>query len=375
MSSNHADRMKDITPFIVMDLVKGAQDYDDTIHFEIGQPDIPPSPKVIEAMKKAVDDGMFSYTESLGLLALREKISANYLSTYGVKVDPSRILLTPGTSGAFLVAYSLALGRGDKIALTDPSYPCYKNFAHLLDLEPVFIPIDEGDDFQLRPEKLAKVDAKAVHITSPSNPIGNVYDGENLDALIKMCESKGMSFISDELYHGLEYDAKCHTALEYSDSCYVINGFSKYYCMPGFRLGWIVVPEERKRDAEILAQNLFISPPTLSQYAALEAFDPKQLEYVRNTYRTRRDFLVDALKDVFKLYRNPEGAFYCWMDVSEHTDDSYDFAFRMLKDIHVAVAPGVDFGSNGTKKYLRFSYTRNIEHMAEGVRRIKEWLS
>ena len=361
--------------FRVMDLVREAEKYEDTIHFEVGQPDLPPSPRVKAALKEAVERDTFSYTESLGLLALREKIAAHYRREYGVEVSPERILLTPGTSIAFMVAYLLTLRHGEVLGMSDPSYPCYKNFAHMVDVEPLFMPIGADDGYQLTPAHLQPHTMQALHISSPSNPTGTIYSRENLKALIAYCQTQDIAFISDELYHGLVYDSKAATALEFGEEVIVINGFSKYFCMPGIRLGWMIVPEALVRPAEIIAQNLYISAPTLSQYAALEAFDDDHLAKTREEFQARRDYLYEALSPHFKIDARPDGAFYLWCDVSDYTDDAVVFSEELLREIHIAVTPGIDFGSHGTNHYLRFSYTRSIEHMREGVERLVGYLA
>ena len=357
-----------------MDIVKEALKYEDTIHFEIGQPDLPPSNKVKQKIKEAVDNNRFAYTESLGLYELRQKIAQNYKAIYDVQIDPEQILLTPGTSGAFLVAYTLSLKHSDNLGLSDPSYPCYKNFAYMLDINPVFMNISKQTNYQLTVEHLKKEKLDALQISSPSNPTGNLYDKQNLKELITYCDNNNIAFISDELYHGLTYEDNAHTALEFSNNVFVINGFSKYYCMPGLRLGWIIVPKDKVRDAEIIAQNLFISAPTLSQHAALEAFDEEYLSHIKDTYKQRRDYLYNELNQIFEIDAKPEGAFYLWANVSKYTNDSFEFAKQILKDIHVATTPGVDFGTNKTNQYLRFAYTRDIEHMKEGITRLKKYL-
>ena len=368
-------RYDNISSFIVMDIVREAQKYEDTIHFEIGQPDLNPSPKVKKALQHAVENDKFSYTESLGLLKLRNKISVMYKENYNVDIDPSRILLTPGTSGAFLVAYTLTLKYKQNLGLSDPSYPCYKNFANMLDINPCFMNIDKSTNYELTVNHLEKEDIQALQISSPSNPTGNLYSKKNLSELITYCKNKNISFISDELYHGLTYEENAHTALEFSDDVFVINGFSKYYCMPGMRLGWIIVPKNLSREAEKIAQNIFISAPTLSQYAALEAFDKEYLDDIKNTFKERRDYLYDELSSIFEIDAKPDGAFYLWANISKYSDDSFTFAKELLENIHVATTPGVDFGSNKTNEYIRFAYTRDIEHMKEGIKRLKEYLS
>lgn len=367
-------RYEKMSSFIVMDIVRDAQKYEDSIHFEIGQPDLKPSPKVKASLQKALDNDCFAYTESLGLLQLRENIVSHYQKTYKVDIDASQVLLTPGTSGAFLVAYTLTLKENDRLGLSDPSYPCYKNFAHMLDINPVFMDIDKSCNYQLNVNHLKNKSMDALQISSPSNPTGNIYEKENLKELITYCDSNDIAFISDELYHGLVYEKDASCALEFSDNVFVINGFSKYYCMPGLRLGWIIVPKKFCREAEVIAQNLFISAPTLSQYAALEAFDYDYLNSIKNTFKERRDYLYKELNEIFEVDAKPDGAFYLWVNVSKYTNDSFAFAKELLEEIHIATTPGKDFGTNETQNYLRFAYTREIEHMKEGIERLKSYL-
>lgn len=367
-------RYKNMNSFIVMDIVREALKYEDTIHFEIGQPDLNPSPKVKEKLHQAIDDNHFAYTESLGLHELRVKIKENYKKTYNVDIDEDQILLTPGTSGAFLVAYTLTLKHKQNLGLSDPSYPCYKNFAHMMDINPVFMDIDKSTNYQLTVDHLKDQDIQALQISSPANPTGNLYDKDNLKELVEYCDEKNISFISDELYHGLTYEEEAHTALEFSKNVFVINGFSKYYCLPGFRLGWIIVPKQLVREAEIIAQNIFISAPTLSQYAALEAFDEEYLENIKGIFKKRRDYLYKELNEIFEVDAKPQGAFYLWANVSKYTNDSFKFSQELLENIHIATTPGVDFGSNKTEQYLRFAYTRDIDHMKEGIERLREYL-
>ncbi len=368
------NRYDNIRPFIVMDIVREAAKFDDSIHFEIGQPDLPPSPAVREALLEAVSENRFSYTESRGLPALRELISSLYKKNYGVDVAPERILLTPGTSGAFLIAYGLTLPAGGTLGLTDPSYPCYENFATFLNAKTKLFPVGPEETYQLRPEQIRGSAIDALQISSPANPTGNIYTPQRVSELIGACREESISYISDELYHGLVYDGPAATALQFADDAYVINGFSKYFCMPGQRLGWIIVPADKVRPAEILAENLFISAPTLSQYGALKAFDEKYLDETRREFERRRDFLYKELSTLFTVEFKPQGAFYLWANISRYSSDSYAFALEMLEKTHVAATPGVDFGKNGTSHYLRFAYTRDIAHMAEGVRRMREWL-
>jgi aspartate/methionine/tyrosine aminotransferase len=321
-----------------------------------------------------VADGRHAYTESLGLQELRCRIAEHYRPDYGVTVDPERILITPGTSLAFMVAYELLAGPGDRIGMQDPSYPCYKNFAAMVDAEAVFLPAGPEKDYRIDVTDLEGVELEVLHLSSPSNPTGTLYPAERLKAIVDHCRERGIAFVSDELYHGLVYETPAPSALEFGDDVIVINGFSKYFCMPGLRLGWMVLPEALVRPAEIIAQNLFISAPTLSQYAALEAFDYAYLDEVRETFRKRRDFLYDALSELFPIDARPEGAFYLWCDVSAYREDAVAFSEELLEAIHIAVTPGIDFGNHKTGRYLRFAYTREIEHLAEGVERLRRYL-
>lgn len=367
-------RYKSIRSFKVMDLVREAQKYNDTIHFEIGQPDLDPSPKVKEALLRAVEHANYGYTETLGILPLRQKIAQHYKREYGVMVEPQHILITPGTSNAFLIAYLLTLNSGDTLAISDPSYPCYRNFGVMVDAKVKAFPIGKEDNYQLSPAHLKGERIDALHISSPANPTGNIYSEENLQNLIAYCESEEIAFISDELYHGLVYDKEIKSALNFSRNAIVINGFSKYFCMPGLRIGWMVLPPHLIKPAEAIAQNLYLSAPTLSQYAALEAFDYAYLATVKAEYRKRRDFLYSELKEIFEIKAKPEGAFYLWCDISKYSHDAVDFSYELLHKLHIAVTPGVDFGKNNTKTKLRFAYTRDKEHMKEGIRRLKEYL-
>lgn len=363
-----------MSSFIVMDIVREAQKYKDTIHFEIGQPDLSPSPKVKKRLQQALDEGMYSYTESKGLESLREKISLMYKKNYNVDIDKNRIILTPGTSGAFLIAYTLTLKYKSNLGLTNPSYPCYKNFANMLDINPYFINIDKSTNYELTVDKIRHKDINALQISSPCNPTGNLYSKKNLEELISYCDKNNIAFISDELYHGLTYEQNAHTALEFSENSFVINGFSKYYCMPGMRLGWIVVPQSLARQAEIIAQNIFISAPTLSQYAALEAFDEEYLENIKDIFKQRRDYLYNELNEIFDVDAKPDGAFYLWANISKYSNDSFAFSKELLENIHIATTPGIDFGDNNTNEYIRFAYTRDISHMQEGISRLKKYL-
>ncbi|BCD62462.1 aspartate aminotransferase [Nitratiruptor sp. YY08-26] len=367
-------RVKNLTPFMVMAIAKEASKYKDAIHFEIGEPDLPPPPGVVEAAKCALDNYRFSYTISEGLPALRQKIADFYKKRYNILINPENILITPGTSGAFMLAYALTLDFGNSLAFSDPGYPSYKNFAYILGIEPRFIPVDSTTSYCITPEHLHKNRPHALQISNPANPTGNIYEIDLLQDLCTYCLHKNITLISDELYHGLIYDVNTTTALAFNEEAIIINGFSKYFCMPGMRIGWIIVPSKLRKKAIEIAQNIFIAAPTLSQYAALEAFDEEYLASVTLTYRKRRDYLYQELSKLFYIPHKPQGAFYIWADISKYSDNALHFANHLLQKTHVAVTPGVDFGFHNTDKFVRFAYTKSIEHMEQGVKRLKSLL-
>jgi aspartate/methionine/tyrosine aminotransferase len=364
-----------ISPFIVMDILAKARSMPDAIHMEVGEPDLPPSEKVTEAFIKAIKDKQFHYTPAKGLLALREKIAADYKRKYDVTVSPERILITPGTSGAFMVVFALLTESGRQLVLSDPSYPCYKNFAYFLDTEPLFLPVDRDSQYEITPEAVRDHDnIGALVISSPANPVGNLYGQDRFRELIGLSGEKDYWFVSDEIYHGLVYDKKEHTALEFSDRVIIVNSFSKYFCMPGFRIGWMILPDELVRRAEIIVQNIFIAANTPAQYAAIEAFDYPYLQNIRNTFKQRRDFLYNALNNIFLIDAVPDGAFYIWADISRYSTDSLRFCQELLDKKAVAITPGIDFGSNRTERYVRFAYTQDIAQLKKGIDRLKEFL-
>ena len=353
-------------PFIVMDILKKAREIEDVVHLEIGEPDLLPSKKVKEALIKASNEEKFYYTQAKGLEELRKKIANHYRIFYGVEVNPDNIIVTTGTSSAFLIAYYFA----KKIATPTPGYPCYENFAELEKKEFVKIKTN-SPDYKINIRELENYDFDTLMISSPNNPTGGVYSEEELERICSFCESNNKLLISDELYHGLVYEENYTTALKFNKNSIVINGFSKYFCMPGFRIGWMVVPDNLVRKAEIIAQNILISAPTLSQYAALEAFDYEYLKSVRDEFKKRRDFMFDSLKDVFKISK-PQGAFYLWCDISRYSDDALKFTNDLLLKAKVAVTPGVDFGDYSG--FIRIAYTKNMEELEKGVKRIREFV-
>ena len=364
-----------ISPFIVMDILAKARTMPDAVHMEVGEPDLSPSEKVTEAYMKAIKDRKFHYTPATGLVELREKIAEYYHDKYNVAVSPERIIITPGTSGAFLVIFAMLIDQERRLLLSDPSYPCYKNFAHFLKTEPVYVPVGKDTNYEILPDAVkSRTDIGALVASSPSNPVGNLYREETVRGLIELSEKMGFHFISDEIYHGLVYDKQEHTSLEYSDRTIVVNSFSKFFCMPGLRIGWMILPEDLVRRAEIIIQNIFIAANTPAQHAAVEAFDVKYLQHVKNTFRQRRDFLYNELKGIFNIDAVPDGAFYIWADISRYSNDSMEFCQRLLDEKAVAITPGVDFGRNRTEQYVRFAYTQDMSRLTEGISRLREFI-
>ncbi|NPA28547.1 MAG: aminotransferase class I/II-fold pyridoxal phosphate-dependent enzyme [Epsilonproteobacteria bacterium] len=353
-------------PFIVMDIVKKARELDDVIHLEVGEPDLLPPPKVKEAAIEAINQNRFYYTQSSGLDELKEKIAMHYKIFYDVEVNPKNIIITTGTSTAFLIAFYFA----KKIATPTPGYPCYSNFALLEKKE--FIKISTTfADYKLDINRLNDISFDTLLISSPNNPTGTTLSSRDLERICDFCKSNNKLLISDELYHGLVYEDDYTTALKFNKEAIIINGFSKYFCMPGFRVGWMIVPDSLIREAEIIAQNILISAPTISQYAALNAFDYDYLKEIKEEFQKRRDFLYNALKDIFNIAK-ANGAFYLWCDISKYSNNSLEFANELLYKAKVAITPGVDFGD--FNNFIRIAYVKNIDELKEAVGRIKEFL-
>jgi aspartate/methionine/tyrosine aminotransferase len=353
-------------PFIVMDVLKKAREIDDVIHLEIGEPDLLPTPKVKEKLLNAINSNKFFYTEAKGLKELREKIANHYKHFYNVEVNPQNIIITTGTSTAFLIAFYFA----KIIATPTPGYPCYENFAELENKKFIKIPTS-FPEYKVDINSLDNFDFDTLLLSSPNNPTGTVYSNEDLKKLSSYTKDKNILLISDELYHGLVYHDNYTTVLKYNPNAIVINGFSKFFCMPGFRIGWMIVPDNLIRIAEIIAQNILISAPTLSQYAAINAFDYEYLEQVRNEFKKRRDFLYNELKEIFPIAK-PDGAFYLWCDISKYSNDSLSFCNNLLEKAKVATTPGIDFGD--FKNFIRIAYTKEIDKLQIAAKRIKEFI-
>lgn len=368
-----------VDPFIVMDVMEAAAQAEASgrhiIHMEVGQPGTSAPEGARRALAQAMDEGALGYTVALGLPALRQKIAALYGQRYGVDLSPERVIVTAGSSGAFLLAFTALFDAGDRVALGAPGYPSYRQILSALSLTPVDILTRAEDRYQPTSETLPE-DIQGLIVASPANPTGTMLDKPALSALIEAAEARGAAFVSDEIYHGLEYGQPAVSALEVSDDAYVINSFSKYYSMTGWRVGWMVVPEEHVRTIERLAQNMFICAPHASQIAALAAMDCKdELEANVAVYRANRDLMMTGLaKAGFDRIAPPDGAFYVYADVSELTTDSRAFAAEILEKAGVAVTPGLDFDKGRGQGTLRFSYARATADIEEGLARLKQFM-
>jgi len=370
-----------IPPFIVMDVMRAASEREasgkDVIHMEVGQPGTSAPPPVLQAAHAALDIDRLGYSLAFGIEPLRARLSQHYQDFYGLDVEARRIAITTGSSCGFIVAFLSAFNAGDRVALANPGYPAYRNILKALDVESVGIPVGPESNFQPTPEILDAIegDLDGLIIASPSNPTGTMIMHDEMKALVEYCKARGIRLISDEIYHGITYEKKACSALEFSDDAIVINSFSKYFSMTGWRLGWMVVPESLLRSVECLSQNLFISPPTLSQLACVAAFDCKEhLDGYVAKYRLNRDLLIDLLpKAGFDKLSQADGAFYLYADVSHMTNDSEEFCRRCLAETGVAITPGVDFDPERGNQFVRFSFAGPFEDMAEAARRLIQW--
>ena len=385
MKQQIADRMQGISAFYVMELLQRAKQLEtegrDIIHMEIGEPDFPTPQAVIDAGRALLKTGEVKYTAAAGLPELRQCVAEHYQQLYGVKLDPARVFITPGASGAFLLAFGISLNPGEQVMMADPCYPCNDNFVRLFDGHTHFVNVDASTDYQLTAELIAqnwRSVSKGVLVASPSNPTGTLLSETALKATIDQVRQFNGCFYSDEIYHGLIYDQPAVSALAYSDEAFVINSFSKYFGMTGWRVGWLVVPDNFVEAAEKLAQNIFISTPTHSQYAALVSFGSEnmaELERRRLEFKAHRDFLYEnLLKLGFKIACKPEGAFYIYANCSEFTDNSFEFCRRLLEQEGVAVTPGRDFGIYKADQHIRFAYTASIYRMAAALERLERFL-
>jgi aspartate/methionine/tyrosine aminotransferase len=380
-----ARRMAEIEPFHVMALLARARELEaqgrSVIHMEIGEPDFPTPGPVCHAGMRVIEKGELYYTPALGLPRLREAIAGYYRSRYGVDLSPARIVITTGASAALLLACAVLVDPGDEVLLADPGYPANRHFVRLMEGVPRAVPVNAADGYQLAPQHLERhwgPRSVAALVASPSNPTGTLVSTERLSAMADFAGGRGGTLIVDEIYHGLVYEGTYTTALAHSGDVFVVNSFSKYFQMTGWRLGWLVAPERYLGELDKLAQNLYLAAPTPSQHAALAAFEPETLailEARRLEFKARRDYLVPALRGLgFDIPVTPQGAFYVYAGCGKLTQDSFAFARDLLEQAGVAITPGIDFGANAPERHVRFAYTSSIERLQEGVARIAAYL-
>ncbi|MBI1396240.1 MAG: pyridoxal phosphate-dependent aminotransferase [Betaproteobacteria bacterium] len=385
LSPRLAARMADIEPFHVVVLVTRAKELEaqgrTIVNMVIGEPDAPSAAPIAEAGIRAIQSGHVRYTPGLGTTALRRAIAQWYLSRYAVDLPAERIGVMPGSSGAMLVTMGVLLDPGDEVLMADPSYPCNRHFVRAMEGRARCIPVGADTAYQLTAaivERHWSTRTRAVMVASPSNPTGTVIPRDELRAIHDVVRARGGVLIVDEIYHGLTYGAHDTTVLEFGDDVFVLNSFSKYFGMTGWRLGWMVAPEAYMPAIEKLAQNLFISASDIAQQAAIAAFSPEAVavhEQRREEFRAQRDFLLPRLRDLgFDIPVVPEGAFYIYANCSRHTDDSYAFCLDVLEKAGVAIAPGLDFGEHESSRHVRFSYPKPVPVLAEGVARLEKYL-
>ncbi|OWQ76965.1 MULTISPECIES: pyridoxal phosphate-dependent aminotransferase [Stenotrophomonas maltophilia group] len=381
----YSRRSHEIAPFHVMSLLARAQALEqaghDVIHLEIGEPDFTTAEPVVRAGQAALAAGHTRYTAARGLPALRQAISGFYRSHYGLDIDPERILVTPGGSGALLLASSLLVDPGRHWLLADPGYPCNRHFLRLVEGGAQLVPVGPDTAYQLTPslvEQHWNADSVGALVASPANPTGTVLSADELAALSQTLHARGGHLVVDEIYHGLTYGLDAPSVLQVDDNAFVLNSFSKYFGMTGWRLGWLVAPPSAVPDLEKLAQNLYISASSIAQHAALACFSEESMaifEQRRDAFRQRRDFLLPALRELgFRIEVEPQGAFYLYADVSAFTDDAQAFCAHFLETEQVAFTPGLDFGFHRANQHVRLAYTQEVPRLQEAVARIARGL-
>jgi len=370
-----------VDPFIVMDVMEAASKKEksgyEVIHLEVGQPGTSAPKMAAESVKNKISKSTMGYTVALGIPELREKIADLYLRWYNVQVEPERIIVTPGSSGAFILTFTGLFDVGDTVGVGSPGYPSYRQILKALSLNTRTIKTFNNNKFQPVAADIINNSLDGLLVASPANPTGSMLNKYDLAKLIDACKMKQTVFISDEIYHGIEYESKAVSALEVSDDCIVINSFSKYFSMTGWRLGWIVVPKNHIRQFERLAQNMFICAPHISQIAALGALDASyELNLNLKTYEANRTMLIEELPKLgLKNFAPPDGAFYFYIDVSEYTNDSVNFAKSVLDEVHVAITPGIDFDPERGLKTIRLSYACSTSDLKEGLKRLQKFMS
>jgi len=372
-------KAKDIKPFIVMEVLEKAAEMEkrgiNVIHLEVGEPDFDVPVCVSEAVVNAFNEGRTHYTHSLGDPELREEICKRVLDTYGVTISPEQIIVTSGSSPAILLTLGILCDVGDEVIISDPGYACYQNFIRFLNAKPVKVPVFEEDGFQYRPAGILKritEKTKAIMINSPMNPTGNLLSAEVMKEIVKL----GIPIISDEIYHGLVYEGRAHSILEFTENAFVLNGFSKLFAMTGLRLGYVIAPKHCVRPMQKLQQNLFICAGSTAQRAGIAALQSAatEVENMKQTYNKRRLYLIERLQQLgFDIKVPPTGAFYVFVNAKHLSSDSYKLAFDILEKAHVGVTPGIDFGENG-EGFLRFSYANSMENLKEGMDRLGKYL-
>ena len=372
-------KAQEIPPFIVMDVLEKAQELERSgehiIHLEVGEPDFDTPECINEACYRAIGEGKTHYTHSLGLFELREAIAEDYWEKYKVEVSPEQVLVASGTSPALLLLFAALLEPNDEVILSNPYYPCYPNIIRFVGGSPLFVEVLEEEGFQYLPEMIEEKlnpRVKGILINSPSNPTGNVMSPERMAKIAQFSPF----IISDEIYHGLVYEGKAHSILEFTDQAFVINGFSKLYAMTGWRLGYVIAPREFIRPMQKIQQNLFISASSFAQWGALIGLKEAEedIQKMKETYNQRRRFLIPKLTELgFGITVEPTGAFYILANAKRFSKDSYKLAFDILKEAKVGVAPGIDFGTNA-EGYLRFSYANSMENIEEGMKRLEQYL-
>ncbi len=374
-----SSRRSEVDPFIVMDVMDAARRAEEQgrhiIHMEVGQPGSPAPKGARDALRHRLETDPMGYTVTLGLPELRAGIASLYKDWYNVDLDPGRVIVTAGSSGAFLLAFTALFDTGDRVGIGAPGYPSYRQILKALDIDPVMIETAAENRLQPVPSDIP-TDLAGLMVASPGNPSGTMLDRAAMTALIDTCAAQQTAFISDEIYHGIEYEKKAVSALEISDDVYVINSFSKYFSMTGWRIGWMIVPEDHVRKIERLAQNMFICAPHVAQVAALGALQSDtELQANMDIYRANRALMLEGLPRVgFTNIAPPDGAFYVYADVSDLTDDSRAFAAEILDKAGVAVTPGLDFDPARGAHTLRFSYARSTDDIHEGLRRLEKFM-
>lgn len=378
-----SQRVAEIETFKVMDLLKRAKLLDsngfDVVHMEVGEPDFGTAPAIAAAAKDAIDKGLTQYTPAAGIPQLREAISGWYKTKYNLDISPERIIVTTGASSALLMVFSLLTDAGESFMMADPGYPCNRQFLRFLEAKSQFVSVDAEQNFQLNASLVQQhwqPNTAGVLLASPANPTGAVVHRDEMSAIAQEVQQQNGTLVVDELYHGLTYASEDYSVLEVDPNAFVVNSFSKYFGMTGWRLGWLVAPLDAAHELEKLAQNLMISPNTVSQYAALAAFEPATLEELegrKQQFKLRRDLLVNGLRDLgFSIPVMPEGAFYVYAGAQHVTDNTFDYCWSLLEEDYIATTPGLDFGQHRSNEFIRFSYTTGLDRIELALERLQK---